>query len=76
MRLCRFVGNKALWAALAAMSLDAAHLDSAEVSLAALRMTDKLHFVQHVKEVPSREGQAAEMAMMRRRPEEAERVLL
>jgi intraflagellar transport protein 80 len=63
-------------ATLGALALNAAQLDTAEVALAALGMVDKLAFVLHVRDIPSAEGQAAEMALLRRNPDEAETILL
>lgn len=37
---------------------------------------DKLHFVLKVKQVPHEEGRNAELALYRRRPDEAEAILL
>ena len=37
---------------------------------------DKLQYIQHIKQIPSEEGRAAELALFRRRPEEAEAILL
>ena len=37
---------------------------------------DKLQYVLYVKDIPSIEGRAAELALFRRRPEEAEQILL
>lgn len=53
-RLARFVKSQPLWAALAALSLAAKHLDTAEVALAAVGDVDKLAFIQHVKELVRR----------------------
>jgi len=75
-RLCRQAKRETLWATLASLSLNAAQLDTAEVALAALGMSDKLAFVLHVRDVPSAEGRAAEMALFRRCPDEAEAILL
>jgi intraflagellar transport protein 80 len=75
-RLCRQAKEQPLWATLASLSLSASQLDTAEIALAALGMSDKLAFVLHVRDVPSEEGRAAEMALFRRCPDEAEAVLL
>lgn len=37
---------------------------------------DKLNFVLKVRQVPSEEGRNAELALYRRRPEEAEAILI
>merc|ERR1712224_947144 len=44
--------------------------------LAAMDEVDKLQYVLHIKDIPSAEGVAAELALFRRRPEEAEQILL
>lgn len=82
-RLCRFIKHDQLWACLAAMAIAAsvgkgaaASLETAEVALAALGCVDKLEFILHVSAIPSEEGRSAELALYRRCPEEAERILL
>ena len=75
-RLCRFVKSKELWACLAGMSLNAHHLDTAEIALAAVDEVDKLHFILYVKSIPSDEGRSAELALYRRNIEAAENILL
>lgn len=75
-RLCRFVKQNELWACLAGMALDARHLDTAEVCLAAIQQVDKLHFIMHIKTIPSEEGRNAQLALYRRNIEEAESILL
>ena len=51
-------------------------LNTAELSFAAIDDMDKLQYIQHIKQIPSEEGRAAELALFRRRPEEAEAILL
>ncbi len=46
MRLCRIVREPAVWACLAALALQGADLECAELCLAAIDEVDKLHFVQ------------------------------
>jgi len=75
-RLCRFVKQDSLWSALAVMALDWRSLDTTEIALAALGHLDKLEFVKHVNNVPSKEGQAAELALYRGKIDEAEQILL
>jgi len=75
-RLCRFVKDHSLWACLAAMALNGQELPTAEVALAAIDEVDKLQYVLYIKDIPSAEGRAAELALFRRRPEEAEQILL
>lgn len=78
-RLARFVGkeDRILWAMLAAMAIQAAQLDTAEVALAALGdQVDKMQYIQSVKLIPSAEGRNAELALYKRQPQQAEDILL
>lgn len=75
-KLCRFAQDKALWAALAAMAIEGRALTTAEQALAALEEVDKLQYIAAVKEIPTQEGRDAALALFRRRPEEAEQMLL
>lgn len=75
-RLCRFVEDDACWAMLAAMAVEARNLDVAELSLAALKEIDKLEYILHIKKVPSQEAKMAELALYKRCPDLAERILL
>jgi len=75
-RLCRFVKDQSLWACLAAMALNGQELATAEVAFAAIDEVDKLQYILYIKDIPSSEGRAAELALFRRRPEEAEQILL
>jgi len=75
-RLCRFVKRQELWAALAAMSLHGRHLDTAEIALAAISEIDKLQYILYIKDIPSDEGRAAELALYKQKPNEAERILM
>merc|ERR1711907_596194 len=75
-KLCRFVKDQKIWACLAAMAINGQMLDTAEIAFAAIDEVDKLQYVLHIKDIPSSEGRAAELALFRRRPEEAEQILL
>jgi len=75
-RLCRFVKDNSLWACLAAMAIQAKELNTAEVAFAAIDEVDKLQYVLHIKDIPTEEGRNAELALFRRRPDEAEAILL
>jgi len=74
--LCRYVKDPTLWAVLAAMALAEKELSTAEVAFAAIDEVAKLQYVLFIKEIPTPEGRNAELAMWRRRPEEAESILL
>ena len=65
-----------MWALLAAVSMASKELNTAEVAFAALDETAKLHWVSKVKAIPTEEGRAAELALYRRRPDEAEAILI
>lgn len=75
-RLCRVTKDTALWASLAAMAMDAKDLNTAEAAFAAIDEVDKLAFVLHVKNIPTEEGRNAELALYRRRADEAEAILI
>eukprot|EP00658_Telonema_sp_P-2_P035034 TRINITY_DN2552_c0_g1_i4.p1 TRINITY_DN2552_c0_g1~~TRINITY_DN2552_c0_g1_i4.p1 ORF type:complete len:329 (+),score=133.64 TRINITY_DN2552_c0_g1_i4:46-987(+) len=75
-KLCRFVKDHKIWACLAAMAINGQMLDTAEIAFAAINEVDKLQYILHIKEIPTAEGVAAELALFRRRPEEAEQILL
>merc|ERR1712166_933018 len=75
-KLCRFVKDKKIWACLGAMAINGQMLDTAEIAFAAIDEVDKLQYILYIKDIPSAEGVAAELALFRRRPEEAEQILL
>lgn len=47
-----------------------------QAAFAAIDEVDKTHFVRKVKLIPTEEGRNAELALYRRKPEEAEAILL
>ncbi|GMH38669.1 hypothetical protein BSKO_06553 [Bryopsis sp. KO-2023] len=75
-RLCRFVKDDCIWACLAMMALEARELHTAEIAFAAILEIDRLQFVLHMKEIPTQEGRNAELALYKRQPEEAEKILV
>lgn len=75
-RLCRQVKDPQLWAALAGMAMAAKQLTVAEAAYAALDAVDKLQYVSSIKDLPGEEARTAELALFRRRPDEAEAILL
>lgn len=75
-RMCRFLKDEVLWACLAASAIYGKDLSTAEVALSAINEVDKLEFIQHVMTIPSPEGRNAELALFRRRPVDAETILL
>lgn len=75
-RLCRFLNEDLLWSVITAMAIKHGELNTAEVGYAALNESDKVRYVHWLKEIPSAEGRQAELALLQRRPDEAERILL
>ncbi|KAL2911875.1 hypothetical protein HK105_208658 [Polyrhizophydium stewartii] len=75
-RLCRHVKMRELWACLAAMSLFGQDLNTAEVAYAAIEEVHKVQYVTYIRDIPTPEGRAAELALMRHQPREAESILL
>jgi len=74
-QLCRHVKDQTLWACLAAMALKDKELNTAEVAFAAIDEIAKLKHVQYIIDIPTVEGRNAELALWRRRPDEAEQIL-
>lgn len=61
-RLCRYAKDNILWACLAAMAVDSKELNTAEMAYAALNEVDKVHYMLHVKDLPSEDARQAELA--------------
>lgn len=75
-KLCRHMKLKELWASLAAMSVYGQDLNTAEVAYAAIDEVHKVQYITQIREIPSLEGKNAELALLRRQPQEAESILL
>eukprot|EP00794_Sanderia_malayensis_P011126 gene11126-12297_t len=75
-RLCRFVKDETLWACLAAMAAYGKELSTAEIAYAAIEEADKVQYINHMKEIPSKEGRLAAMALFCRQIPDAEAILL
>ena len=75
-RLCRFVKDDSLWAMLAAMATHSKQLETAEVAYSAINEADKVHYIQYIKELPSKEARNAEMAVLTGNYQDAENILL
>jgi len=75
-RLCRFVNRKPMWAGLAGLAIAERQLDAAEIALATIGELDKVQYICMIKDIPSKEGRNAELALYRGAPEEAEEILL
>jgi intraflagellar transport protein 80 len=51
-------------------------LSTAEVAYAAIDEAQKVQFISYLKSIPSAEGRAAELALLKKQPREAESILL
>jgi intraflagellar transport protein 80 len=67
---------KELWACLAAMAVCGNDLNTAEVAYAEIQEPSKVQYICYIRDIPSKEGRAAELALLRRQPKEAEGILL
>ncbi|KAI8818239.1 WD40-repeat-containing domain protein [Fimicolochytrium jonesii] len=76
LRLCRYANTKELWSCLAAMAVNGQDLNTAEVAYAAIDEVSKVRYIVYIRDIPTAEGRAAELALLRRRPTEAENILL
>ena len=76
LRLCRHQKSRILYATLAGMALAKKQLETVEMCLAQLDEVPKVEYIQYIKAIPSEEGRQAELALYRRQPNEAERILL
>ena len=61
---------------LGARAVAAKDLNTAEIAYAAIEEVEKVQFINTIKSVPTEEGRSAELCLFRRRPEEAEAILL
>jgi len=75
-RLCRYVKIPQLWAALAAMAIQARELNTLEIALAAIDEVDKVQYISHVNNLPDDVLKSAELSLFCRKPEEALGTLL
>jgi intraflagellar transport protein 80 len=88
-RLCRVhannnsgsVGGRALppsylWGSLAALAMSKKELSVAEAAYAALMDAPKVIFLQQVQALPNEEAKQSQLALFRRSPDEAEKILL
>jgi intraflagellar transport protein 80 len=76
MKLCRQMNQRELWASLALIAVYGHDLDTAEVAYAAIEQVHKVHFITNARALPSPEARAAELALLKRLPKEAESILL
>ncbi len=75
-RLCRYSKSRELWACLATMAVHGQELNTAELAYAEIDEVQKVQYMCYIKEIPSPEGRAAELALLRHQPKEAETILL
>jgi intraflagellar transport protein 80 len=75
-RLCRHINIRELWACLAVMAVYGQDLNTAEVAYAAIDEAQKVQFICQIKGIPTSEGRAAELALLKKQPREAESILL
>ncbi|CAH1781800.1 unnamed protein product [Owenia fusiformis] len=75
-RLCRFVKDECLWSCLAAMAAYNKELSTAEIAYAAINQADKVQYILHIKDIPSKEARNAEMALLCGNTQDAEGILL
>lgn len=73
LRLCRYVKDAQLWACLAALAVGGQDYNAAEVAYAALEEADKLQYMLHIKQLPSKVRGADCWGMRMRRAERAGR---
>lgn len=75
-RLCRYVKIPQLWAALAAMAIQARELNTLEIALAAIEEVDKVQFIAHLNKLPDEILKSAELSLFCKKPDEALSTLL
>ncbi|KAB7494111.1 Intraflagellar transport protein 80-like protein [Armadillidium nasatum] len=76
LRLARFVKEDTVWACLAGFATSAKELETAEIAYAAIDEADKVRYIQYIKEIPVKEAQQAEMALLGGHIGDAESILL
>ncbi|XP_064418295.1 intraflagellar transport protein 80 homolog isoform X1 [Latimeria chalumnae] len=75
-RLCRFVKEQTMWACLAAMAVANKDLATAEVAYAAIGEIDKVQYINHIKNLPSKESKLAHILLFSGNMQDAEGILL
>jgi intraflagellar transport protein 80 len=65
-----------MWACLAAMAVAGQDLNTAELSYASIEEPQKVQYICFVRDIPSQEGRTAELALLRRQPNQAEAILV
>ncbi|TPX40936.1 hypothetical protein SeLEV6574_g06329 [Synchytrium endobioticum] len=67
-KLCRYSKSKELWACLAAIAVAAGELNTAEVGYAAIDEIHKVQYISYIRDIPTPERRAAELALLARCP--------
>ncbi len=65
-----------LWACLAGLSVASKHLETAEIAYSSIQEADKVHYIQYINTLPSREARNAEMSVLTGNYQDAENILL
>nr|XP_057935123.1 intraflagellar transport protein 80 homolog isoform X3 [Doryrhamphus excisus] len=76
LRLCRFAKKDSLWACLAAMAIANRELTTAEMAYAAIRELPRVHYINFIKQQPSKESSLAHLLLFSGQVQEAEATLL
>eukprot|EP01029_Cantina_marsupialis_P021312 TRINITY_DN5085_c0_g1_i1.p1 TRINITY_DN5085_c0_g1~~TRINITY_DN5085_c0_g1_i1.p1 ORF type:complete len:753 (+),score=192.31 TRINITY_DN5085_c0_g1_i1:121-2379(+) len=76
LKLCRTFDKESLWSTLALMALHYNKLEPAEEALAMVGDIAKCYKISEIRQLPSQEARNAALAVYKRRPMEAERILL
>ncbi|XP_061639072.1 intraflagellar transport protein 80 homolog isoform X2 [Phyllopteryx taeniolatus] len=76
LRLCRFAKEQSLWACLAAMAIANKELTTAEMAYAAIRELPRVHYINFIKQQPSKESSLAHLLLFSGQVQEAEATLL
>ncbi|XP_077396712.1 intraflagellar transport protein 80 homolog isoform X2 [Festucalex cinctus] len=76
LRLCRFAKYQSLWACLAAMAIANRELTTAEMAYAAITELPRVHYINFIKQQPSKESSLAHLLLFSGQVQEAEAILL
>ncbi|KAI5705320.1 hypothetical protein M8J75_013885 [Diaphorina citri] len=74
--LCRTLNDDILWACLAGMATYSRDLATSEEAYAAIEQVDKVMYINHIKSIPVKAAQQAEMYLLGGNISEAESILL
>ncbi|XP_028134909.1 intraflagellar transport protein 80 homolog isoform X1 [Diabrotica virgifera virgifera] len=78
LNLCRSTNNETTWACLAILAVQSSSntIDIAEEAFANINHYDKVYFLQHIKDLPTRAEQKSQMALLGGKHQDAESTLL